>query len=276
MALGSRQSRTIALPIPVPAGLNPAHTYEVRAYADCKGTGSAIERLQACYAAPATAGEITESNETNNTTGHGTIVASNVARVDAQPDSITLTAIGDTTVFAAAAYDRANAAVSGVSFAWTSLDPAIASASGATIRALATGVARIVVSSEGRVDTSRVYVIQLTASVLATPDSVTLSSVGDAVQFSAVVYDHNNNAIPGAPITWTSLDAGLDGECRWKRSGAGDRNGAHRRHQLGTRGHEPSVRRAAGGARDDGAGQRGRHGDRRLDALHRVGGRQQR
>src|SRR4051812_19390434 len=126
--LGSRATRSVALSLGLPPDFVAGHAYEIRAFVDCRNTGATpIARLQACITTPATAGEIGESSETNNSASRTTIVASNVARLDAQPDSMTFTAIGDSLTLSANAFDRANAVVTGATIAWTSLDPSIAS-----------------------------------------------------------------------------------------------------------------------------------------------------
>ena len=208
-ALASRASRAVSASVAIPAGLNAAHAYEVRGYVDCRGAGTTpMERIASCFATPATAGDVTEGLETNNSITRVVAVASNVARLDAQPDSVLLTSIGDSVALTATAYDRANAAVSGVVVSWRSLDSAVAATSGSVVRALATGSTRVIATADGRADTVRVSVVQRVASVVVTPDT-SVVSVGGTVPLTYVARDGAGNVMTGTSGSWSSLDASL-------------------------------------------------------------------
>jgi hypothetical protein len=204
--LGSREIRAVPFAVALPAGLDATHSYQLRAFADCRNSGgTAAERLAACVAAPGAAGDIAEADETDNLAQRVVVVASNVARVAIAPDSASLAALGDTVTLYGSAYDRADAPVAEVAFSWTSLDPAVATITGTTVTALANGVARIVLAAEGRVDTALVTVAQQVSRVAASPDSVTLGAIGETSQLAASVLDRNGNAIAGQELTWSSL-----------------------------------------------------------------------
>lgn len=209
-ALGSRANRNVTLSLSTPGDLDAGHVYEVRVFADCRNTGADVpSRLQACIANAPAAGEISEFNESNNSASGATAVASNVVRLDAQPDSVLITAIADEAALVATAYDRSGSVVGGVSVTWTSLDPAIAVVNGATVRATAAGVARLVAIAEGRADTTRLHVVQQIASVISTPAIVTLGSLGETTQLAAAALDRNEHAVSGATFVWSSLDAAI-------------------------------------------------------------------
>ncbi|HJQ20642.1 MAG TPA: Ig-like domain-containing protein, partial [Gemmatimonadaceae bacterium] len=211
-ALSSRGTRDVPVAITMPAAVDASHSYELRAYADCAGTGTASARLAVCFATPDT-GVVVEGNDGNNSTTRAVAVASNVLRVVIQPDSLAFIAFGDSASLTARAYDRSSALVAGVAFTWTPLDPAVATvvagSGNAMAHALANGTARVMVSAEGRADTIPVYVVQRVAIVATTPASVTVNAIGQTTQLSAAATDRNGYTVSGAVITWNSLDGGV-------------------------------------------------------------------
>ena len=97
--------------------------------------------------------------------------------------------VGGTHQFAAEARDAAGAPIPGVSFTWTSLDPAVAGVTGGLATALAAGTAHIVAAApNGRADTATLVV-----SELPPPDDL------PAIRFSELHYD-NANADVGEAI----------------------------------------------------------------------------
>lgn len=204
--LSTRGTRIVSVAIAIPGGIDLAHQYQVWAYADCTNSGATpADRLQACIATPGSAGDIPESNENDNGTKRAAIVLSNVARVNAVPDTIRFATIGDTARLSASAFDLAGAPIAGVTATWTSLDPAASVTTTGLVRSLANGSARIVASIEGRADTTIAIVAQLVTSVVVTPDSA-LIGVAGAVNLLAEPRDASGVIIGTVRPSWTSLD----------------------------------------------------------------------
>lgn len=124
------------------------------------------------------------------------------------PNGATLNAIGATAQFSAEVRDANNQVINGASVTWSSLDAAVATvnASG-LVTAAGNGTARIVGASGGVADTVNVTVTQAIASVDVTPDGAALDALGATVQLSASVTDANGQAVSGASVSWSSLNA---------------------------------------------------------------------
>src|SRR5690606_21061945 len=75
------------------------------------------------------------------------------------------------------------------------------------VTAAGNGTARIVGASGGVADTVNVTVTQAIASVHVTPDGAALDALGATVQLSASVTDANGQAVSGASVNWSSLNA---------------------------------------------------------------------
>jgi uncharacterized protein YjdB len=129
-----------------------------------------------------------------------------VALVQASSDTYTFSALGTSTQLSAVALDEAGTTLSGVSFAWSSNEPAIASVDqSGKVSAKAVGITSIIVCAAAcsAADTVAVTVEQITASVEVTPASLSME-VGDSYQLNALVKDATGNEVSGADITWTS------------------------------------------------------------------------
>lgn len=129
-----------------------------------------------------------------------------VALVQASSDAYTFSALGTSTQLSAVALDEAGTTLSGVSFAWSSNEPAIASVDqSGKVSAKAVGITSIIVCAAAcsAADTVAVTVEQITASVEVTPASLSLE-VGDSYQLNALVKDATGNEVPDAELTWKS------------------------------------------------------------------------
>lgn len=137
------------------------------------------------------------------------VVKPPLSRIDAGVDR-QVTAIGDTVQLAPAAFDALGAPVQGVTFAYASADPAVASVSQAGIvTAAGVGTARIVVSTSGVSDTVLVTVTQVIASLAITPDTLRLAAVGSTGTVTATARDHNGHPVGGAVIAYSSTDVAI-------------------------------------------------------------------
>jgi trimeric autotransporter adhesin len=130
-----------------------------------------------------------------------------VARIEAGAD-YAFTALGDTATIRPVALDGSGVPFTGISFAFSSTNPAIATVSAAgLVTALATGTTSIIVAAEGRADTVAVAVSQVPVSLALSPLTPTLTALGDSVSLGTTIRDRRNNVIPGLPVTWTTSNA---------------------------------------------------------------------
>lgn len=86
---------------------------------------------------------------------------------------------------------------------WTALDSAVLSVTDSTVTGVAPGVGRIVASAGRFADTTTVTVVPVPATVVVTPDSVTVDAVGLQATFQAVVLDARGDTLP-EPVVWSS------------------------------------------------------------------------
>jgi uncharacterized protein YjdB len=132
-----------------------------------------------------------------------------VTAVEVTPDSATLTALGDTRAFAATGRDANGFLVSDASFAWSSLDGAVATVDPVTgvATAVAPGTATIqAVETDGAAGAATLAVTPVIAAIEVTPATATLVSLGETVQLAAAARDANGNVIPGVMFAWTAAD----------------------------------------------------------------------
>ncbi|MEW5931484.1 MAG: Ig-like domain-containing protein, partial [Gemmatimonadota bacterium] len=136
-----------------------------------------------------------------------------VASVAVSPSAPTVQA-GQSQQLTAAARDANGNDVPGVAFAWTSSNSAAATVDGSgTLRGVAAGVSYVTAAAAGR---SAVATVTVTADpgtvasrVAVTPETATLDALGATAQLGATVYSAAGSAMAGAPLAWSSLDAGV-------------------------------------------------------------------
>jgi hypothetical protein len=130
-----------------------------------------------------------------------------VASVVVNPATDTLVALGATRQLTATALDAAGNAVAGVTLAWSSSVPAVASvnASG-LVAAVGNGQSQITASASGITGSATVTVAQNVATVSVTPATATLTSLGATQQFTATARDANSNTVAGVKFLWVSSD----------------------------------------------------------------------
>lgn len=207
--LGNRATRTVSVGVAIPGTVALTHQFQLAGYADCSNGGTTpAARLQACLTTPGTVGDIVESNENDNGSARSVVVLSNVARVNAVPDTVRFATIGDTTTITATAFDHNGAPVAGTAASWTSLDPAAVVTTSGLVRSVANGTARIVATIEGRADTTIAIVAQLVRSVVVTPDSALIAATG-TVNLTSELRDASGAIVANVRPTWSSLDPGV-------------------------------------------------------------------
>jgi len=134
-----------------------------------------------------------------------------------QASSVAFTALGQTEQLTASVRDQQGAPMSGVTLTWTSRTESVASVSGTgLVTAVGPGTAVITVAAETTSASLTVTVEQVAASLALSADVVSMSALGDTLRLVATVMDSGGNVMPGAVVSWTSLDAsvatvGIDG-----------------------------------------------------------------
>ncbi|MGA2382390.1 MAG: Ig-like domain-containing protein [Gemmatimonadales bacterium] len=156
-------------------------------------------------------GSATISAMSEGVTGSANVMVSRTAAgVAVAPTSVSLTALGATQQLAATARDAGNSPLTGVTYTWTSSNPAVATVSPAgLVTAVGNGTATITGASSGKTATATVTVAQMIASINLTPTTSSLTAAGATSQLAAQALDANGRPINGKTYTWTSDAAGV-------------------------------------------------------------------
>jgi outer membrane protein OmpA-like peptidoglycan-associated protein len=156
-------------------------------------------------------GSATISAVAEGVTGSANVMVSRTAAaVAVAPTSVNLTALGATQPLTASARDQGNSPLTGVSYTWTSSNPAVATVSpSGLVTAAGNGTANITLASAGRTATASVTVAQMTASINVTPSTSSLTAAAATSQLAAQALDANGRPINGKTFTWTSDAAGV-------------------------------------------------------------------
>mgnify|MGYP000010220223 CR=1 FL=1 len=128
-------------------------------------------------------------------------------------DTFSLAALSATRSYRAVAYDTLNVVMPGVTFAWASSNPSVASldsTGSATARAVAVanGFTAIRASAQGVVGAAALSVAQVMTAVELTPASTSVAPNGSVV-LTARRRDANGFFIPGGAFTFASGNAGI-------------------------------------------------------------------
>ena len=129
-----------------------------------------------------------------------------VAEVIVSPDSVKLSAIGDTVRLAAEGLDANGHAVATAGFEWFTQDSVATVDGSGLVTAVRNGNATVTATSAAAQGSGLVTVEQVVAEVIVSPDSVTLFVIGDTVQLVASALDANGYAVAEARIGWSSID----------------------------------------------------------------------
>ncbi len=134
-----------------------------------------------------------------------------VASVRVQPDSLTLT-VGATATLTATAYDAQGNQLSGRVVTWASSDGAVVGfETGATVRGIAAGTARVTATVEGKSAGITVTVLaarQVVKRVEVQPDSLLLAP-GATGDLNVMAYDSAGKVVTGRAIVWASANTGV-------------------------------------------------------------------
>lgn len=128
-------------------------------------------------------------------------------------DTFSIAALAGTRSYRAVAYDTLNVVLPGISFAWASSNPSVASLDSigtATARALAVanGFTAIRASAQGVVGTASLTVAQVMTGIDLSPGTASVAPTGSVV-LTARRRDANGFFIPGGAFTFATADAGI-------------------------------------------------------------------
>ncbi len=125
------------------------------------------------------------------------------------PDTMALTALGQSAQFGAEVRDQAGRLVMGAAVSWTSDDPTVAAVdSTGSVTAVGNGTAMITATAGEASGTAAVTVDQAVSALAVTPAVDTLL-VGDTLRLSAEATDANGHAVEEAGFAWESGDAAI-------------------------------------------------------------------
>ena len=137
------------------------------------------------------------------------VVAPAPTAVAVIPDTVALTALGQTAQLAAEVRDQNGRVMEGVPVSWSSADTTVAAVD---LAGLVTGIgggATTIAATAGAVSgTAVVTVMQSAGSVVVSPAADTVAP-GDTLRLAAEAFDANGHLIEGAEFAWSSGDGSI-------------------------------------------------------------------
>ena len=133
-------------------------------------------------------------------------------RIEAGPQSVNLSAIGETVQIQATVLDQNGAPMSGAPVSWSSNNTAVASVNATgLVKAVGNGAAQVTARSGNLSAAVAVSVSQSVARFLIHPQSALANAIGDTLQLMVTVFDSRGNAVEGAnlAVTWTTDDESI-------------------------------------------------------------------
>ena len=125
-------------------------------------------------------------------------------RVEVAPDSVHLTARGDTARLTAEVRDQLGRIMSGVTVSWNSSAPGVAEVDAAgLVTAVRNGSAAITATAEAASGTATVTVSQRVGTVTVSPAEARVVE-GDTVRLRATAHDANGHPVDATEFSWTS------------------------------------------------------------------------
>ena len=123
------------------------------------------------------------------------------------PDSATLETVGATVQMEAVVHDTGSSPIPGAAVVWSTGDPSIATVdNNGLVTAVSSGTTQITATSGAVSESAPVSVVFVpeAGSISINISTATLTSIGQSVQLSAVVFDIDGVALPGATVMWSS------------------------------------------------------------------------
>ena len=125
------------------------------------------------------------------------------------PDTVALTALGQSAQFAAEVRDQAERVMTDAAVSWASGDTAVAVVdSTGSVTAVANGTATITAVAGEASGHAVVQVMQSAGSIIVTPTADS-TAPGDTLRLSAVALDENGHAVVGANFNWSSSNGSV-------------------------------------------------------------------
>ena len=154
------------------------------------------------------AGEVEITATSSGVTGRGefTVVAPAPTAIVVTPDTVALTALGETEQLAAEVRDQAGRAMAGVAVSWSSADTTVAAVDSAGLVTAAGSGATTITAAAGQASGEAVVTVMPSAgSVVVTPAAGTVAP-GDTLRLVAEAFDENGHGVEGAEFDWSSSD----------------------------------------------------------------------
>ncbi len=121
------------------------------------------------------------------------------------PESVDMTAIGETIQLIATAFDMGDREVPGAELTWTSEDPTVATVNNqGVVTAQMNGQTLVTVTWKDVYASVTVTVEQQAHRILAAPQTVHFADAGETKELFVLVIDANDMEIPGAELAWSS------------------------------------------------------------------------
>ena len=138
-----------------------------------------------------------------------TVVAPAPTALAVTPDTVALTALGQTVQLAAEVRDQIGRVMEGVTVSWSSADTTVATVDSTGLATAIGGGATTIAATAGEVSGAAVVkVMQSAGSVVVSPSADTVA-LGDTLRLTAEAFDANGHAVDGAEFRWASSDGAV-------------------------------------------------------------------
>ena len=156
-------------------------------------------------------GSTTISAVSGSATGSAALNVQQVAAsMSVTPGSANFVSIGESTQFAATAWDAGGSEIVGADFVWTSSNGLVVSVGTTGIAAAVSNGSATITAAFGDVtDNATVIVDQEIVSVTVTPPSANLVSIGETVELLGTAWDSGGSPVSNADFVWESSATGI-------------------------------------------------------------------
>ncbi len=138
-----------------------------------------------------------------------TVVDPAPTAITVTPDTVALTALGQTAQLAAVVRDQIGRVIEGEAVFWSSADTLVATVGSAGLVTAIGGGATTIAATVGKVSgTAAVTVMQSAGSVVVSPTADTVAP-GDTLRLAAEAFDENGHPVEGAEFGWSSSDVSV-------------------------------------------------------------------